>query len=300
MKVKKALAVLTLFIAQGYLYGQVGVNIHPNPGGDPEAEVGIGISTPEASLHVHDLDEKTIEADDGEHHVRTPGKSLNAYGISNILLTNIDTDVSATDGFKIETKGLNASLINQEGRRLNFFTGTSRIFMDGGTGRVHVGILSNSSDAKFNVFSNDGNGMFIRTIQPNKYGLKVRVREDDDDAIQVFGSDNDKEFAVKGGGSVFARKYTTTLNSIPDYVFEEDYDLMPLDLLEQFVQTEKHLPNVPSEADYKEAGSVDIGELTRLLLEKTEENTLYILELKKEIEALKQENAALKENCIKN
>ena len=76
-----------------------------------------------------------------------------------------------------------------------------------------------------------------------------------------------EEFQGVGEGEVFARKYTTTLNNIPDYVFDPSYELMPLSDLGTYVTKEHHLPNVPSAEEYTSA-PVDLGEMNRLLLEK--------------------------------
>lgn len=78
-----------------------------------------------------------------------------------------------------------------------------------------------------------------------------------------------------------------TVSNWPDYVFSEDYALLPLDELEDFIRTEKHLPNIPSAAEMEEEEGFDVGDMQRLTLEKVEELTLYILELKRENEALK-------------
>jgi len=61
---------------------------------------------------------------------------------------------------------------------------------------------------------------------------------------------------------------------VPDYVFEPDFRLMPLSELEQYVKTEKHLPNIPNASEIKEKG-VNLGEFQMKLLEKIEELTLY-------------------------
>ncbi len=73
----------------------------------------------------------------------------------------------------------------------------------------------------------------------------------------------------------------------PDYVFDEDYNLMPLDELECYVQTNKHLPGIPSAADVKENG-LNAGEMQAKLLEKVEELTLYAIDLKKQNTELKR------------
>jgi hypothetical protein len=82
-----------------------------------------------------------------------------------------------------------------------------------------------------------------------------------------------------------------------DYVFAKDYKLMPLDEVAQFVKTNKHLPNVPSAAEMVKEGN-DLGKTDAKLLEKIEELTLYVIELKKEnkkeTDLLRQEIETLK------
>lgn len=71
-----------------------------------------------------------------------------------------------------------------------------------------------------------------------------------------------------------------------DYVFESDYPLKPLEEVEQFILIHKHLPEVPSTQTFKKEGYT-VGQMDDLLLRKMEELTLYIFDLKKEIEILK-------------
>jgi hypothetical protein len=73
----------------------------------------------------------------------------------------------------------------------------------------------------------------------------------------------------------------------PDYVFSNNYNLMPLNELEQFVTENHHLPNVPSTAEV-EANGVNVGEMNAILLQKVEELTLYIIDLQKQINELKK------------
>jgi hypothetical protein len=47
--------------------------------------------------------------------------------------------------------------------------------------------------------------------------------------------------------------------------------------VEQFITTNKHLPNVPSAAEVEIEG-VDLGEMDKILLQKIEELTLYMIE----------------------
>lgn len=63
-----------------------------------------------------------------------------------------------------------------------------------------------------------------------------------------------------------------------DYVFEENYQLMPLENVELYLKANKHLPNVPSAQTIQEEG-LDLGEITKIQQEKIEELTLYLIEL---------------------
>ena len=78
----------------------------------------------------------------------------------------------------------------------------------------------------------------------------------------------------------------------PDYVFEPDYELMPLDELAAFVRTEKHLPNVPKAAEIRASG-LNLSQFQMRLLEKIEELTLYTLAQQEQIAALAAKVEAL-------
>lgn len=72
----------------------------------------------------------------------------------------------------------------------------------------------------------------------------------------------------------------------PDYVFGKEYKLMSLKELDSFIQTNGHLPNIPAAAEIQESG-LEVGEMQRLMMEKIEELSLYIIEQQKEIDELK-------------
>ena len=77
-----------------------------------------------------------------------------------------------------------------------------------------------------------------------------------------------------------------------DFVFEEDYQLKPLVEVEAFVKFNKHLPEIPS-VKQMEAEGVNVAEMNKLLLQKVEELTLYLIELKKENENQNSNNEKL-------
>jgi len=79
----------------------------------------------------------------------------------------------------------------------------------------------------------------------------------------------------------------------PDYVFDERYDLMPLEQVDAFVKEHKHLPGLPSAAQVSTDG-INVGRMQTTLLEKVEELTLHVIEMNKRIESLQRENNELR------
>lgn len=70
----------------------------------------------------------------------------------------------------------------------------------------------------------------------------------------------------------------------PDYVFADDYALMPLNEVHQFIQNEKHLPGVPAAAEMAEG--IDVAATQVNLMQKVEELTLYLIQQNEKIQAL--------------
>ncbi len=106
--------------------------------------------------------------------------------------------------------------------------------------------------------------------------------------ISVFNSNGVKQFLVRDDGYVFAREVQVKLGTFPDYVFTPNYQLMPLQELSKYIQKNQHLPNIPS-ATQIETNGIGLGELVRLQQEKIEELTLYLIQLKKEVDELKSQ-----------
>ncbi len=88
-------------------------------------------------------------------------------------------------------------------------------------------------------------------------------------------------------GNIHAKEVRVDLVGWPDYVFEKDYQLPTIEEVETHIIEKGHLPNVPSAAEI-ETNGLKLAEMSKLQMEKIEELTLYIIELKKTIE--KQES----------
>jgi hypothetical protein len=83
-------------------------------------------------------------------------------------------------------------------------------------------------------------------------------------------------------GNLRAKQIKVETANFPDYVFNEDYALMPLAEVAAFIQTNHRLPEIPSEKEVVKSG-LDLGEINKLLVKKIEELTLYVIKLNAEV-----------------
>lgn len=88
-------------------------------------------------------------------------------------------------------------------------------------------------------------------------------------------------------GTIGAREIKVETNGWADFVFKNDYQLRSLSDLESFIQTNNHLPDIPSEQEVKKNG-ISIGEMNVKLLQKIEELTLYVIDQQKQIGELQR------------
>lgn len=110
-----------------------------------------------------------------------------------------------------------------------------------------------------------------------------------------IGTTSPGSFKLAVEGKIGAREIKVTLQSPwPDYVFNQGYQRMSLASLEAFIKKNNHLPNIPSAQEVKENGGIELGEMNAKLLEKIEELTLYVIELKKENEEFRKQLEELK------
>lgn len=101
--------------------------------------------------------------------------------------------------------------------------------------------------------------------------------------------------AVNGSAIFTKAKVAIYATAWPDYVFSPNYKLTTLDSLEQFIQLNKHLPEMPTAQDVEKNG-LDLGDNQTLLLKKIEELTLIVIEQNKRIERLESKLKEMKEN----
>lgn len=104
------------------------------------------------------------------------------------------------------------------------------------------------------------------------------------------------DYALFVSDGILTEKVKVALKDSDDWsdkVFEDTYRLRTLGEVEQFVKEHNHLPGIPSAAEMVRQGN-DLHKTDALLLEKIEELTLYMIDIKKENEKLKKEIEQLK------
>jgi len=96
----------------------------------------------------------------------------------------------------------------------------------------------------------------------------------DDESGNVGIGTTDPQATLDVNGDIKIKDWSL---SVPDYVFDQGYELKSLSELRTYIETHKHLPDIPSAQKVSEAG-VHLGEFCMALLKKIEELSLYVLQ----------------------
>ncbi|MFZ4058110.1 MAG: hypothetical protein ACOYKE_08210 [Ferruginibacter sp.] len=72
-----------------------------------------------------------------------------------------------------------------------------------------------------------------------------------------------------------------------DYVFEDNYALLPLDSMQHFILQNKHLPGMPTSQEVQTNG-LSMAAMQTRMMEKIEEQSLYILQLHERLNTLEK------------
>lgn len=171
--------------------------------------------------------------------------------------------------------------------------------------------LMSVTSGSTNLFNLNSSGLLNSPfVQTQKFGINVdptsaqqvgvfhiKTNLPNTNASPIFLIENQtrKLFQVNNNGHIYARQVRVNLDTAwPDYVFANGYELMPLNQLEEYINDYGHLPNVQPAEDVAKNG-LDLGESNRVLTEKVEELTLYLIEQSKALEMMRSELESLKE-----
>ncbi len=285
--------------------------------------VGIGTTAPNSQLHLHGT-QNYIGTDKFGQSINFGVTSRQRF-----TTTSTGTGVNSGFELRYSVSSMNMINLTSGGNIEISAVNTPSIVFNSSAQRLFLGnSLQNPTwthRASINIDHSSANGLFIRAANVNSYGvlinsinsqqafristgsigsstitdrfrvmgsgsLYINLLDDSENAIICYGSDQTSEnFKVKGNGEVFARRVRVTLDQFPDYVFASEYRLMPLSELRLYINQNSRLPNMPSAQEVGEDG-VDLGEINRLLVEKVEELTLYILQLEQDLAQLQSQN----------
>ncbi len=242
--------------------------------------IGINEDKPDAALHINQSDNKgTALQIDLEFSTTTqPSYAFKINSFNNEVTPFQLSPLLSVDAIGRTRIGYFNS--GNEKLMVGFSLG---IYRSNSTNMVRLGydgsstlpqlVWKTSSNKNFQ-FKNSSTGAVPISLSPDG---KVGINTDHfvgDHSLYIEGSSIAEEMFVK------------LKADWPDYVFSDQYLLMPLNDLRDYIDKNGHLPKMPIASTIKDEG-LATGETLRLLTEKVEELTLYLLQQQNEIEALK-------------
>jgi hypothetical protein len=244
-----------------------------------DGNVGIGTTNPGYKLHVEGGQTyANYYSNDGTYALTVENTGGDGCGL----------DVKA--GYGTGKGGTIARFRNQQGDSVTIKE----------NGATSIKMYSDTNYA-LNVRNTSGNGLGLDVWAGYGYdttGIVARFRTTTNTCMIIrengnvgIGTDDPGNYRLAVNGHIRTKEITVE-SDWSDFVFEDDYELMPLDRLEQHIKVNKSLPGIPTEEEVLKGG-VKVGEIQAKLLEKVEELTLYVIELKKENEKLQKRITAL-------
>jgi hypothetical protein len=240
----------------------------------------------------------------GDFNTATGTSALlsNSFGSRNTANGKSALELNVT-GENNTANGIESLFNNNAGSR-NTASGNGSLYLNySGSDNVSIGDSSGyNSLGNGNIFLGKMAG-FNETGNDKLYiGRDSTIIYGDISTGQVLlGKKNPTNYVFKGTrtlnvihGIIADSIWVGFVNTWADYVFEKDYKMLSLKELENYIYTNKHLPNIPPAKEVA-ADGIELGTMNAKLLEKIEELTLYILQQEKNYQLLKAEVEKLKQ-----
>ncbi|MBI5216822.1 MAG: hypothetical protein HY960_13805 [Ignavibacteriae bacterium] len=242
-----------------------GTNVAPTNGLLVEGNVGIGTTNPTAKLQIENNNSKWFQGFAVKNGTNTGGRAvlLISGGANNFDCNSNPTSCNYLSSEII----LEDKFHNEDGRGI---TGTR----------------------EWHIFHDNSNGLIFQKAE--NYGGYTSVFSIGWNGNIGIGTTPATTTKLAVEGTIGAREVNVTIagTAFPDYVFDEDYKILPLNELEQHIKEQKHLPEIPTAEDVKKNG-LNLGEMQVKLLKKIEELTLYVINQEKKLTKLEKENSEL-------
>lgn len=174
--------------------------------------------------------------------------------------------------------------------------------------------INESKDLKFIADDNDAGDVIFEKNNGDQMG-RIWTNDSNGGRLHLSSKDNNADLTIdyRGyvgigtlepknklsvNGHIWAKEIKVKLTDGADWVFEEDYNLKPLEEVEAFIKANKHLPEIPSADDFR-ANDMKVSEMTNKLLQKIEELTLYTIAQEKLLQLQAEKNKALEARLAK-
>jgi hypothetical protein len=291
-----ALYMGTSALSNGYAYLQgvrsggtaVGDIIMNELGGN----VGIGVTTPEAKLHINST---------GNPVKFVLGQSHTSGGYTALYMgtSALSNGYGYIQGVKSGGTAVGNIIMNELGGNIGVGTNNplARLHMDGSGELIRVGSIGgnytqiwhdgfqffNNAQAKFFIEQTGDNLRIIPNASLPNGNLIL-----DGTQVTIGQIAPATGYKLSVAGKAICEELKVQLNSAwPDYVFKNNYKLKSFDELRAFINTNNHLPNIPPAAELEKNG-MEVGDMQKRMMEKIEELTLYILEIESELKEVKK------------
>lgn len=209
------------------------------------------------------------------------GRVITAATSYNTFLGSF-TGYSQTAGRNNTMVGTGAGIFSTTGNNntmLGFLAGTNNIT---GSGNVFLGYNAGYNETTSNKLYIDNTSVATPLIYGDFATDKVGINTKN--LVNSVGGANTSTYSLYVEGGILTEELRVR-TGWADYVFDAEYELMPLNMVANYISENGHLPNVPS-AEQVENDGIEVGNMTRIQQEKIEELTLYIIALEKQLQEI--------------